>query len=94
MSHPIVSPNEAFRLEGALDIYAADGLRQTLQACLASAGTITLDLGGVESCDTTGVQLLLAARATAAERRQTVQFRDVPEAVAACCRRLGLPVLA
>lgn len=82
-----------FRLEGTLDIYSAERLLGTLSDCLANSDTITLDLGGVETCDTTGIQLLLSARVSAGELKKSVQFRDVPESVAACCHRLGLPTL-
>ena len=85
------SPTEAFRLEGALDIYAAEKLRETLQGCMTTAGVIVLDLGGVESCDTTGVQLLLSAQRTASEAGRTLHFEAIPAAVGRCCERLGLP---
>ncbi len=86
-----VPPTGTFRLEGALDIYAAEKLRETLQGCTETAGLIVLDLGGVESCDTTGVQLLLSAHRTAAEAGNTLRFEAIPAAVGHCCARLGLP---
>jgi ABC-type transporter Mla MlaB component len=94
--NPTISsdPSGTFRLEGTLDIYSAECLLRTLADCLASSDTITLDLGGVETCDTAGIQLLLSARVSASEQNKSVQFRDVPESIATCCRRLGLPVLA
>jgi len=94
--NPTISSDTSgtFRLEGTLDIYSADRLQGTLADCLAANETVILDLGGVETCDTTGIQLLLSARAAAAERAKTVQFRDIPESIATCCRRLGLPALA
>ncbi len=83
-----------FRLEGTLDIYSAERLQNTLADCLASSDTVTLDLGGVETCDTAGIQLLLSARVSASEQKKSVKFRDVPESVATSSPRLGLPVLA
>ena len=93
--NPTISSDTSgtFRLEGTLDIYSAENLRNTLADCLAGSDTITLDLGGVETCDTAGIQLLLAARVSASEQKKSVQFRDIPESIATCCRRLGLPVL-
>lgn len=93
--NPTISSDTSgtFRLEGTLDIYSAERLLSTLADCLANSDTVTLDLGGVESCDTTGIQLLLSARVSAAEQKKSVQFRDIPEPVAACCHRLGLPML-
>jgi len=94
--NPTISsdPSGTFRLEGTLGIYSAELLLSTLTDCLASSHMIVLDLEGVDNCDTAGLQLLLSARASAVEHRKTVQFRAVPEAIATCCRRLGLPVLA
>lgn len=92
---PTIRNNAAdtFRLEGTLDIYSAERLQVTLMDCLAANDTVVLDLGGVETCDTAGIQLLLSARTTAAEHHKTLQFCAVPEAVATCCQRLGLPAL-
>ena len=94
MNPPISSgPSGTFRLEGALDLYSAERLLGTLTDCLASTSTVTLDLGGVESCDTSGIQLLLSARLSAAQQSKSVIFRDIPESIATCCSRLGLPPL-
>lgn len=83
-----------FRLEGSLDLYAAERLLAALRECLTSPGaTIVLDLGGVSACDTAGVQLLLSARVTAEAGGRTVRFAAVPEPVQSCCAQLGLPVL-
>ena len=84
-------PSDTFRLEGALDIYSAEHLRGALTDCLAANDHVVLDLGGVEEIDTTGIQLLLSAGATAAAHGKTVEFRAVPPASASCCHRLGLP---
>jgi anti-anti-sigma regulatory factor len=93
--NPTISSDTSgtFRLEGTLDIYSAERLLSTLADCLASSDTVTLDLGGVETCDTAGIQLLLSTRVSALEQKKTVQFRDTPESIANCCHRLGLPVL-
>ena len=93
---PTTTPTSAapFRLEGSLDLYAAAQLRATLTDCLARPDSAEFDLSGIDACDTAGLQLLLAARATAAARGHTVSFVAIPEAVEDCCRRLGLPSLA
>lgn len=63
---------EAIALGPELTITHADAVRQLLLDALAAAGSDgpapALSLSGVASCDTAGVQLLLAWRASLAER--------------------------
>jgi anti-anti-sigma regulatory factor len=82
-----------FRLGGSLDLYAAEHLRTVLLETLGAGQEIAFDLAGVTACDTAGVQLLLAARATGVARGQILRFVAVPEPVAASCARLGIPAL-
>lgn len=92
---PVPSPVAgSYRLEGGLDLYAAERLHSVLRECLApSATTVVLDLGGVSSCDAAGIQLLLSAQATATATGRAASFVSVPEAVDRCCDQLGLPHL-
>ncbi len=81
-------------LEGDLDLYTAEHTQATLSEWLRTDQAAEIDLSEVGRCDAAGVQLLLAARTTAAARGHALRFADVPESVADCCRRLGLPALA
>ncbi|WP_233233829.1 lipid asymmetry maintenance protein MlaB [Bordetella sp. LUAb4] len=68
---------QTLRLEGELTIYTAQEVRQRfLQALAAEAAPVPLcvDLSGVTELDTSGVQLLLAARALAQTRQRQLRF--------------------
>lgn len=68
---------QALRLEGELTIYTAQEVRQRfLQALAADAAPVPLcvDLSGVTELDTSGVQLLLAARALAHARQRELRL--------------------
>jgi len=83
--------NDAFELVGALDIYAAESVREVMLTRFKDTDEITLDLGKVETCDTAGIQLLLAARRKATEGARTLRFSNFSPAVRDCCQCLGLP---
>jgi len=55
-----------WKLSGALCIEYANSLRESLLGCFADPGVVIVDLGEVSECDTTGLQLLIAAQRTAA----------------------------
>ncbi len=81
-------------LEGDLDLYTAERTQATLSEWLRADHPAEIDLAAVGRCDAAGVQLLLAARTSAAARGHALRFAAVPDSVAACCRRLGLPALS
>jgi anti-sigma B factor antagonist len=56
------------RLDGEMTIYRAAELLALLKDALSRAAPCTLDLSDVTEIDSAGVQLLIAARRTAAER--------------------------
>jgi anti-anti-sigma factor len=80
------------RLSGALDIYGAESLRDTLQARLRSGddGEIVVDLGDVGTCDTSAIQLLLSTRRTAAGSGRALRFVNLSAGVRGSCKRLGV----
>ena len=86
-----VAATGVLRLAGALDIYAADRLHEALQERFGAGGELVIDLGGIESCDTAGLQLLLSARRTATAGARSLRFDSTPAAVRSCGQRLGLP---
>jgi len=69
------------RLEGELSIYRAEEIRQALLAALAADGDVGIDLTDVSEVDTAGVQLLLAARASAATAGKTLRVTAMSPAV-------------
>ena len=83
----------AWRPTGALDIYNAETLRQSLAEHINAKATPCLDLAEVGICDTAGAQLLWSATKTAANEGKTIQFKQVPAVVRESCNRLGLPEL-
>ena len=85
------SAAEACVLGRSLDIYHADELRAALRTRLAGSNDTVIDLSGVEACDTTGLQLLLSARKTAAAAGGRLRFVHPSPAIVACCRQLGVP---
>ena len=50
------------RMVGDFNIYHAADTRQALLPLLADAGTVEVDLSGVAEIDSSGVQLLIAAK--------------------------------
>lgn len=78
---------------GALDIYNAETLQQTLAEFISSSVNPGLDLQAVSACDTAGAQLLWSAAKTAGNDGKILQFKNVPPVVREACNRLGLPEL-
>ena len=89
MNISIESNNETMRLTGALDIYAAEKVHQTLREQLETRLHLTLDLAGVTSCDLTGVQLLCSLKKTGAQSGRVIRIEPVSSAVSECCVQLG-----
>ena len=71
---------------GDLDIYNVGAAREALLVHLAEKPALDLDLGGVETCDAAGFQLLLAAHrsARAAGKEFCIQTRLPPSSNAGC----------
>jgi len=69
------------RIEGDMTIYRAAELRELLVEALQDPQPLALDLSGVTECDSAGLQLLLAAHATAAERGQPLQVAHASAAL-------------
>lgn len=65
-------------LAGRLTINEADARRDELAGCLAECDRLTVDTGGVEAVDVTGLQLLIALRRSAAQGGKTVILAPPP----------------
>jgi anti-sigma B factor antagonist len=84
MSAGHTSPAGTLDIDGELTIYRAAELRETLQATLAAlapGADLTLGLAGVTEMDSAGVQLLIAARKSAAAAGRALRLRDPSPAV-------------
>ncbi len=82
--------NIALRIEGALSIYEAAALRGEILSCLEEDTGLELDLEGVTECDTAGLQLLWAARKTAAEAKKALHIVNTPQPVLDALQGAGL----
>jgi anti-sigma B factor antagonist len=72
------TPCPSVNLGPELTIAFAAAARDTLfDALLAQPGDLTLDLGGVTDFDSAGVQLLLAAQRSLAERGDALRLLSV-----------------
>jgi len=89
-SDPISNTLSPLRLAGALDIYAAAGLRDELARALQQPATITIDLSDVESCDFTTIQLLCSARRSAEQAGKSFAVTSLSQGVSRACAALGL----
>ena len=81
----------AIRISGELDIYSVEGAREALLNHLADKPVLELDLAGVETCDTAGMQLLLAAQRSAVASGKTFSMHTPAPAIEKCGELLGLP---
>ena len=68
------------RLSGELTIQHAANQCQQLREWI-DGGVLAIDLSGVESCDSAGVQLLVAARRSVASRGQSLELLGASPAV-------------
>jgi anti-anti-sigma factor len=69
------------RLRGELDIECAPDLERVLLRSRPAGQRVVLDLSGLEFMDSTGLRVLLRARAAADEGRWQVFVRDVPPTI-------------
>ena len=54
-------------VKGSMTVYEAENLRDEMVECFSAYDGLMLDLGGVDACDITGVQLLCSAGKTGSE---------------------------
>ena len=62
--------SNTLRLMGDLDLYNVETAREALLNHLSDKRGLELDLSGVETCDTAGLQVLLAAQRSAVASRK------------------------
>ena len=78
------------RLTGDLDIYAVEEAREGLLDHLVQRASLELDLGGIETCDATGLQLLLSARRSATASGKSFLILNRTSAIEQCGELLGV----
>lgn len=83
--------SNTLRLTGDLDLYNVETAREALLDHLSDKAGLDLELAGVETCDTAGMQLLLAARRSAVASGKTFFIQTPSPAVERCSELLGLP---
>ena len=92
---PDTSPDQTpFKLEGELTIQFAAEHRLVFLAALEDATQgLSLDLSGIEACDSSGVQLLLALRRSLIERQQQLHLSAASTSVQQALTIYGLDSL-
>ena len=80
----------ALQLVGDLDIYSVESARDALLTHLTRNSGLELDLGGVETCDAAGLQLLLSAKRSAAASGKSFAIHTPAPAIDKCGELLGL----
>jgi anti-anti-sigma regulatory factor len=78
------------RLDPSLRIEEVESRRDLLLERLRGPGPVMIDVSGLESVDTAGVQLLLACRREAARRGVQLEYCGESPALTDALQRLGL----
>jgi len=81
------------QIELPLTIYHAAELKELMSDALERGAGVCFDVSAVPEIDCAGVQLLVAARRSAADRRQACDFVGASETVQATLALLGVPQL-
>ena len=88
----ITKPNSTntIQLIGDLDIYSVEAARDELRHYVADQPALDLDLGGVETCDAAGMQLLLAVRRSSLADGKPFSIQSPAAAIEKCAELLGI----
>ena len=79
-----------FVLSGPANLYEAEEIREALQAVVAEANDLRIDLETAGPWDVAGLQLLIAALASGAKTGHTVRLINVPRVCVEIAERSGL----
>lgn len=80
------------KLEGTLNISIVEELRKALLDSLSAAPGLTLDLAGVDQCDTAALQVLYSGRKTAEQSGKRLVLQNLSGPVAGIIDALGLEI--
>jgi anti-anti-sigma factor len=75
---------------GELSLYTAHDLRDALATALARESALSVDLSGIETCDTAAIQVLCSAVMTAASAGKEIGITGAPAAVVDVSQSLGV----
>jgi anti-anti-sigma factor len=78
------------QFEGSISIYETKSVQQELLSCSTKCTDWELDLGGVDFCDTSGLQLLLSVKKMAEKEGISLKIVNVPDVVVAAMETVGL----
>ncbi len=84
-------PNGVLRISGALDVSAAQELRDALADFLKRHSGMALDLSAAGGCDISALQLLYAARLSAGRAGAPFRIVEIPTVVREAAAAVGLP---
>jgi len=87
----LTAPGDTVALDGEVNIYRAAEVRELLLTRIA-AGAHRIDLSRVQEVDSSGVQLLVAARRSIEAAGGVAEFVAPSQAVVEACAILGLNV--
>lgn len=83
--------DSVIEVAGPLDVNTAATLRDALEPLVDREPAPTLDLSGIDSCDTAGIQVLFAAARSAAFRQKRLRVANASAPVVHLLDALGLP---
>ena len=84
---------KGFKIKGDMTISTVAGMRAAMIEAFAGADAYLLDLSGVHECDTAGISLLLAARASAvAVGKEFAVVGSEAPSITAVAGRIGVPL--
>jgi anti-sigma B factor antagonist len=83
--------HKVMSLTGEIDLYTAPGLQSELMTALGDGEVrLIIDMSGVDFCDSTGINVLLAAHRHASERGGELQLAGPGSAVRKVLQVTGL----
>ena len=82
----------ALKISGALDIDAADPLREALLECFLHQPEVVADLSEVDACDAAALQVLLAGHRDAASLGKAFHLIAASSCVVETATALGLTI--
>lgn len=85
-----VPPAPVFRIEGALVVSNVETCRARMATWFATTGDTTIDLAAATQFDLFGLQLLWAARRSAAAAGNSFQLLNAPDAFTRACALAGI----
>lgn len=84
--------NESLTISGSLGLSEALQLQEKLLHFLQESASLTLEIGEIEVCDITALQLFIAARKTAAASGKTFVITGKTASLEDICEQLSFPL--